>query len=117
MKKEYFIRIYTFFERDISIINDGIDVGLFALTKRFNGVNGCLSIYDVKMSQKGLELLITLNIPYFPLNNYEDFVITCPNCGERIEDEMILNDYGENVLSGYNINCKCGCQMAKVEYC
>ena len=52
-------------------------------------------------------------------DNYEDFVITCPNCGERINDEMILHSYDENVLSGYNILCNrkdCGCQTANVKY-
>ena len=62
---------------------------------------------------------ISFGVPYFPLDNYGDFVITCPNCGERIDDDMILLEYDENLLSGYNINCNredCGCQMANIEF-
>ena len=46
-------------------------------------------------------------------------LVTCPNCGERIDDDMILTTYDENVLSGYNILCNredCGTQMAHVEF-
>ena len=44
---------------------------------------------------------------------------TCPACGERIDDNMIINVYDENLLSGYNIICNrhdCGAQMANVEF-
>jgi len=119
MDKEYLIRVYVFSEEMGAIVNDAIDVDLFALTQSFDGVNGCLAIYDGKVSQKGLKCFIELDVPYFPLNNFGDFVITCPNCGERIDDVMILHTYDENVLSGYNILCDrddCGTQMAKVEY-
>ena len=119
MDKKYLIRIYIFSEEMGTIINDAIDVDLFTLTQSFDGVNGCLVIYDGKVSQNGLKCLIGLGISYLPLNNYEDFVISCPNCGERIDDEMILNTYDENLLSGYNILCNrkdCGTQIAKVEY-
>ena len=119
MDKKYLIRIYIFSEEMGTIINDAIDVGLIVLTQSFDGVNGCLAIYDGKVSQKGLKCLISLGVSYLPLNNYGDFIITCPNCGERIDDEMIMNVYDENVLSGYNILCNrhdCGCQMAVVKY-
>ena len=119
MNKEYLIRIYILCEGIGLIVNDAVDVGLIALTQSFDGVEGCLAIYDGKVSQNGLKCLIDLGVPFFPLDNYEDFVITCPNCGERIDDEMILHTYDENVLSGYNILCNrddCGTQMAKVEY-
>jgi hypothetical protein len=119
MNKDYLIRIYIFSEEMGAIINDAIDVDLFALTQSFDGVNGCLAIYDGKVSQNGLKCLISLGVDYMPLNNYGEFIITCPNCGERIDDEMILHTYDENVLSGYNILCNrndCGTQMAKVEY-
>ena len=82
-------------------------------------MNGIIAIYDGYCNEKMLKYLISFNVPYFPLDNYEDFVITCPNCGKRIDDEMILHTYDENVLSGYNILCDrddCGTQMAKVEY-
>jgi hypothetical protein len=119
MNKEYLIRIYIFSEEMGLIINDAIDVDMIALTQSFDGVNGCLAIYDGKVSQNSLKFLIRLGITYLPLNNYEDFIITCPNCGERIDDDMILNIYDENLLSGYNILCDkddCGCQTAKVKY-
>ena len=101
MDKKYLIRIYIFSEEMGAIVNDAIDVDLFTLT------------------QNGLKCLVSLGIAYLPLNNYGEFIITCPNCGERIDDEMILHTYDENVLSGYNILCNrkdCGTQMAKVQY-
>ena len=117
--KKYSIRLYIFSDEMGIIINDAVDSGLFALTRSFDGVDGCLAIYDGKVSQNGLKCLISLGIPYLPLDCYEDFIITCPNCGERIDDDMILNVYDETLLSGYNILCNrsdCGCQMAKVKY-
>ena len=119
MDKKYLIRIYIFSEEIGLIVNDAIDVDLITLTQSFDGVNGCLAIYDGKVSQNGLNVLIRLGVPYLPLNNYEDFIITCPNCGERIDDDMILNTYDENLLSGYNILCHrkdCGTQMANVKF-
>ena len=71
------------------------------------------------MSQEGLKCLIRIGVPYLPLDNYGDFIITCPNCGERIDDDMIMTTYDEALLSGYNILCNrhdCGCQTAKVKY-
>jgi hypothetical protein len=117
--KEYNIRIYIMSEEDGMIVNDAVDTHLFRLTKSFDGADGCLAIYDGKVAQNGLKLLIALNIPYFPLDHYEDFVITCPNCGERIDDNMIMTTYNEALLSGYNILCNradCGTQMAHVEF-
>ena len=119
MDKKYLIRIYIFSEEMGAIVNDAIDIDLFTLTQSFDGVNGCLAIYDGKVSQNGLKCLASLGITYLPLNNYGEFIITCHNCGERIDDEMILNSYDENVLSGYNILCNrknCGCQTANVKY-
>ena len=89
------------------------------LTQSFEGVDGCLAIYDGKVSQNGLKCLIALGIPYLPLDNYGDFIITCPNCGEMIDDDMLLKVYDETLLSGYNILCNrrdCGCQLADVKY-
>jgi len=119
MDKKYHIRIYIFSEEMGLIVNDAIDVGMIALTQSFDGANGCLAIYDGKVAQNGLKLLIALNVPYFPLNHYEDFVITCPNCDKRIDDNMIMTTYDEALLSGYNIMCNrvdCGCQTANVKY-
>ena len=119
MNKEYTIRIYIFSEDVGLVFNDMVDSGLISITRSLDGVNGCLAIHDVKTSQNGLKCLITLNIEYLPLDHYEDFVITCPNCGERIDDNMILTIYDENLLSGYNIYCDrddCGMCMARVKY-
>lgn len=115
--KEYLVRIYITCEEVGLIVNDAVDVGLLRLTQSFDGMNGILAIYDGKISKEGLKMLISFGIKYFPLNHYEDFIITCPCCGERIDDDMIMHTYDENVLSGYNINCHredCGCQMADV---
>ena len=117
--KKYLVRIYIDSEEIGLIVNTAIDSGLICLTNSFDGMNGILAIYDGEVSQRGLEALMSLGVLYFPLNHYEDFVITCPNCGERIEDSMILLGYDENVLSGYNILCDkhdCGTQMAHVEF-
>ena len=119
MKKKYLIRIYVTSEEIGIILNDAIDVGMIRLTQSFDGVNGLLAIYDGEVSQTALKVLISLGVKYFPLNEYGDFVITCPNCGERIDDNMILLEYDENVLSGYNILCNrndCGTQMADVKF-
>ena len=119
MNKEYLIRVYIFTEEMGLIVNDAIDSDLFVLTQSFDGVDGCMAIYDGKVSQNGLKCLISLGVNYLPLSNYEDFIITCPNCDERIDDDMIINTYDETLLSGYNILCNrhdCGCQLAKVKY-
>ena len=119
MNKKYLIRVYITSEEVGLVVNDAIDTHLLSLTNSFDGANGILAIYDGKISSKGLKLLIALGVKYLPLDNYEDFTITCPCCGERIDDDMILTDYSENVLSGYNINCNrgdCGTQMAHVEF-
>ena len=117
--KQYLSRAYIFNEGDGLILNDAVDSGLLDLTQSFEGVNGCLAIYDGKVSQNGLKCLIALGIPYLPLDNYGDFIITCPNCGEMIDDDMLLKVYDETLLSGYNILCNrkdCGCQLANVKY-
>ena len=119
MAKQYHIRVYIPTEEIGLIMNDAVDAHVFRLNNSYDGMNGIIAIYDGYCSSKVLKLLISLGITYFPLDNYEDFIVTCPNCGERIDDDMILNVYDENLLSGYNINCNrkdCGCQMANVEF-
>lgn len=116
---KYKIRIYIMCEAIGLIVNDMVDSCLLRLTNSFDGAGRCLAIYDVETSSKGLKMLIAFNISYFPLNQYGDFRITCPACGEVIEDDMIQKVYDENLLSGYNIKCDrhdCGMQMADVEY-
>ena len=117
--KTYRIRVYIPNEEIGIIVNEAIDCGVYKITNSFDGKENIIAIYDGYINRVGLALFISLNIPYFPLDHYEDFLITCPNCGERIDDDMILLSYDENVLSGYNINCnrkECGVQMANVEF-
>lgn len=117
--KKYLIRVYIDSNEIGLVLNDAVDSGLFALERSFEGIEGVLAIYDGKVSQRGLKLLISMGVKYFPLDHYEDFIITCPCCGERIDDSMRLLSYDENVLMGYNINCDrndCGTQMAIVEF-
>jgi len=117
--KKYNIRVYAMDKSQTLILNDAVETNMLGLTRRFNGLNGCDHIFDGFVSEDGLKMLISLGLMYFPFNHYEDFIITCPNCHERIDDDMILLVYDENVLSGYNICCgryDCGVQMADVEF-
>jgi len=119
MNKEYRVRVYIPTEEIGLIVNEAVDCKAFTLTNSYDGMNGIIAIYDGVCNGKMLKYLISFGVPYFPLDNYGDFIITCPNCGERIDDDMILTIYDENLLSGYNINCHrmdCGTQMADVEF-
>lgn len=123
-KKKYKIRIYIadWYENYNVIgntVNMLIRLGILRLQNSFDGKNGVLAIYDVICGSQAISELIQMGVIFFPLDNYSDFVITCPNCGERIDDNMILTTYDENLLSGYNILCDradCGTQMAQVEF-
>jgi hypothetical protein len=119
--RKYKIRIYVTdwyenYKMIGNIINMLIRLGVLRLQNSFDGVNGILAIYDVVCVSQAIYELITLGVKYFPLDNYADFVISCPCCGERIDDDMIYNVYDENLLSGYNILCDCGFKMAQVEF-
>ena len=117
--KKYTVRVYIPNEFVGLVMNEGIDSGLFVLIASFQGVGDILAIYDIETSLEGLKTLIQLGFPYLTFNNYEDFVITCPNCGCRIDDDMILNVYDDKLLGGYNISCDrqgCGYQRANVEF-
>lgn len=118
-RKKYLIRIYVSDSRLGNIVNMLIRLRVLRLQKSFDGKNGILAIYDVVCGSQAISELIGLGVSYFPLDNYSDFVITCPACGERIDDNMIINVYDESLLSGYNIICNrhdCGTQMASVEF-
>lgn len=118
-RKKYLIRIYVSDSTIGNIINMLIRLRVLRLQKSFDGKNGILAIYDVVCGSQAISELIGLGVKYFPLDNYSDFVITCLACGERIDDNMIINVYDENLLSGYNIICNrhdCGTQMANVEF-
>ena len=122
--RKYKIRIYVTdwyenYKMIGNIINMLIRLGVLRLQNSFDGVNGVLAIYDVICGSQAITELTNMGVKYFPLDNYADFVITCPNCGERIDDDMILTTYDENLLSGYNILCdrdNCGTQMANIEF-
>ena len=119
VNKLYRIRVYIPTEEIGLLMNDAVDTKAFKLNNSYDGMNGMLAIYDGECNSKVLKFLISMGVLYFPLDNYGDFIITCPNCGERIDDDMILTIYDENLLSGYNILCNredCGCQMANVEF-
>ena len=118
-KKKYKIRIYITDKLSGNIVNMLLRLGVLRLENSFDGMNGMLAIYDVICGSQAILELINLNVRYFPLDNYTDFVITCPECGDRIDDDMILKVYDENLLSGYNILCNkrdCGTQTARVEF-
>lgn len=120
--KKYLIRLY---ERKYVLLDDMyvriiIDRADCDIVRHFDGKNDITNIYDIECSLECLTQLIMYKLAYFPLDNYEDFIITCPNCGNRIDDDMILRVYNEELLSGYNICCNvddCGTQMAKVTFC
>ena len=123
-KKKYKIRIYVAdwydnYQTVGNFINMLIRLGVLRLQNSFDGMNGIVAIYDVICSAQAIVELSGMKVRYFPLDNYEDFIITCGYCGQRIDDNMILTTYDENLLSGYNIYCNrndCGTQMAQVEF-
>ena len=122
-KKKYKIRVYIAdwyenYKLVGNIVNMLIRLGVLRLQNSFEGMNKIIAIYDVVCGSQAIQELIKMGVEYFPLDNYEDFVITCGCCGERIDDDMILTTYDENLLSGYNINCTRygGYQMAHVEF-
>ena len=119
MGKQYHIRAYIPTEEVGMLLDEAISAEVFNVANRYQGMNGIISIVDGFCNGKVLKYLISFGVRYFPLDNYGDFIITCPNCGERIDDDMILTIYDENLLSGYNICCNredCGTQMANVEF-
>lgn len=118
--KKIVLRVYITENNMGVIINKAIESGLMTLVRSLEGRNGLLAIYDIEISEKYLPLFISIGLDYLPLNHYECFIITCPICGERIDDDMILNVYDDKLLSGYNIRCdktaQCTYGHAKVEY-
>jgi len=116
-RKKYKVRIYITENVTGNVVNMLSRLGILRLQNTFDGVNGILAIYDVVCVSGVIPELVNMGIRYFPLDHYEDFVITCPECGQVIEDDMILKVYDENLLSGYNICCPdCGTQMADIVF-
>jgi hypothetical protein len=119
MSKKYRIRVYIPTKEVGMLMGEAVSAKAFEVANEYQGMNGIISIMDGVCSGDVLKVIISCGVKYFPLDNFSDFIITCPNCGQRIDDSMILLEYDENVLSGYNINCEredCGCQMANVEF-
>lgn len=115
----YKIRVFITSGNESIIMYNAIRTTLFLPSNHFKGKDGVLAIYDGRVSKNGLVMLISLGIKFFPLDNYGDFKITCPNCGERIDDDMIHHIYDDSLLSGYTIKCDradCGMQQAVVEF-
>lgn len=117
--KKYRIRVYIPTKEVGMLMGEAVSAKAFEVANEYQGMNGIISIMDGFCSGDVLKVIISCGVKYFPLDNFADFIITCPNCGNRIDDDMILLEYDENLLSGYNINCEredCGCQMADVEF-
>ena len=88
-KKKYKIRIYIAdwyenYKMIGNVINMLIRLGVLRLQNSFDGKNGIVAIYDVICGSQAITELINMGVRYFPLDNYEDFVITCGYCGQRI---------------------------------
>lgn len=105
MEKEYLVRIYIYSKKVGEYLNRLIDEKFLRLTNSFKGINGLVAVYDGMTCKEVIERLVEYGIPYFPMNCYEDFTIRCPQCGEVIEDNMILKTYDDSVRSGNNIHC------------
>ena len=114
--KLFTIRIYLFDELSSKLFEFAMELGLVTVLRSFDGMNGIDTIKDVVISKPTFECLLSYGLVYFPLDCYGHFEIRCPQCGELIEDDMILKEYDEHVLSGYNILSPCGYQTAFVKY-
>lgn len=115
----YKVRVYVTSEKIGLFVNDMIDNGLIRLVNSFDGKGGVLAIYDGLMPAKAIKMLISFKVLYFPLDNYGSFKITCPYCGQPINDDMILTIYDDDLLRGFNIECYhdgCGKAIANVEF-
>ena len=92
-RKKYKIRIYVSENVLGNIVNLLIRLGVLRLQNSFDGANGMLAIYDVVCVSGVIPELVNMGVRYFPLDHYENFVITCPECGQVIEDDMIMKVY------------------------
>ena len=99
--KEYRIRVYIEDERVGEYVNYAVEIGAVRLINSFDGIGGCLAIYDVSCEGWVIEAFIEWGVRVFPLDNYGDFDIRLN--GVPIEDNMILKVYDEHVLSGFNV--------------
>jgi hypothetical protein len=118
MKEKYHIRAYIY-EGEVgevvgNYLNSLIDSGKVDHLNTVNGKDGLICFYDLLCSREQVWRIYHMGGIFLPMNHYEDFIITCPE-GERIDDDMILRDYSDIVLSGYNIKCKHGYRTAVVK--
>ena len=117
-KLDYHIRAYVFEgehgEEVGNYLNSLIDSGLVSLLNTVIGKGQLVCFYDLMCTKKQILALDSLGGVFLPMNRYEDFVISCPE-GDRIDDDMILRDYSENTLKGYNIKCHHGYRTARVK--
>lgn len=119
MEKTHTVRVYALRPCDLEIVRCAILSDMVNVERSFLGTRGLLMMADVRCSVEGLMELIGLGVRFLPLDHYGDFEITCPVCGERIDDDMILRNYDEHVLGGENILCgrrACGYQLANVRW-
>lgn len=118
-EKNYHIRAYIEGELEGQVMNSLIYQGGADLIQTIDGDGEeLLCIYDLRCDRETLEGITAYGIRILPFNNFGDFLITCPSCGERIDDDMFLTAYTEEVLRGYNIRCDrqdCGIQRAVVQ--
>lgn len=117
MERTHTIRVYAFKLSDLEILRCAVLSGMVGVERSFLGTRGLFVMMDVRCSLEGVRELMGLGVSILPLDNYGDFEITCPVCGERIDDDMILRNYDEHVLGGENIlcgRCACGYQLADV---
>lgn len=115
MKSDYLVRVYIWngHEHIGNILNAMIENGQVEHLNTVLGMGNLRCFYDIRCDL-GYLYDIAINGGYFmPLNRYEDFIIEKPD-GERIDDDMIIKDYSEPVLHGYNIKFGDNFATAKV---
>ena len=114
----YHIRAYIFVgdtgDEVGNYLNTLIDNGDVKLLNTVIGKEHLVCFYDLMCSLEHIRVIDNLGGVFLPMNRFEDFIISCPE-GDRIDDDMILRDYSENTLKGYNIRCHHGYRTAKVK--
>ena len=116
-RMDYNIRAYVFVgdtgEVVGNFLNDLIDAGEVRLVNTVIGKGQLVCFYDLICRKSHIRAIDDLGGVYLPMNHYGEFLITCPE-GDRIDDDMILKDYSDNTLNGFNIKCKHGYRTARV---
>lgn len=117
MEKDYLIRAYIFKgdEEAGNWLNGLIDAG--DKVDHINtvlGIGTLICFYDLFCSHEVVQALYMHRCAFLPMNNFGDFVIET-EAGERIDDDMIIRDYSEPVLRGFNIKTDEGYEFANVK--